>query len=142
MRVFYDILFLRKEVNILNNRIKAIRKQNKMTQVEFGEKIGVKGNTITNYENGLRSPSNAIITSICREFNINEKWLRTGQGEMYYTPKDKAANIVSDLLEESNPLYDIILGIAKTYQQLDSKSQVILQEFSKELLKNLKIEKN
>lgn len=109
-----------------------------MTQVEFGEKIGIKGNTITNYENGLRSPSNAIITSICREFNINEEWLRTGQGEMYNIPEDETANIVSDLLEESNPLYDIILEIAKTYQQLDSKSQTILQKFSKELLKNLK----
>lgn len=53
-----------------------------MTQVEFGEKIGVKGNTVTNYENGLRTPTDAVILSICREFNIREKWLREGIGEM------------------------------------------------------------
>ncbi len=67
----------------MKNRIKQIRKENKMTQVEFGEKIGVKGNTITNYENGLRNPTDAVVLSICREFDINEHWLRTGEGEMH-----------------------------------------------------------
>lgn len=67
----------------MKDRIKKIRKEKKMTQVDFGEKIGVKGNTITNYENGLRNPTDAVILSICREFNINENWLRTGEGEMH-----------------------------------------------------------
>lgn len=66
----------------MKNRIKQIRKDSKLTQAEFGERIGVKGNTITNYENGLRNPTAAVILSICREFNINEEWLRTGKGEM------------------------------------------------------------
>lgn len=109
-----------------------------MTQVEFGKKIGVKGNTITNYENGLRSPSDAVIISICREFGIDENWLRTGTGNMYKIPEYETATIVSDLLEENNTFYDIILEITKTYQKLDIKSQEILQEFSKELLRNLK----
>lgn len=65
----------------MNERIKQIRKDNNLTQTEFGEKIGVKGNTITNYETGLRNPSDAIIKAICREFNVNELWLRTGQGK-------------------------------------------------------------
>lgn len=67
----------------LKGRIKAVRKVNKMTQIEFGQKIGIKGNTVTNYETGLRNPSDAIIKSICREFNTNEHWLRTGEGEMF-----------------------------------------------------------
>lgn len=67
----------------MKDRIKQIRKNAKLTQVEFGEKIGVKGNTITNYENGLRNPTDAVILSICREFNINEDWLRTGEGDMF-----------------------------------------------------------
>lgn len=65
----------------MKNRIKQVRKERDLTQVEFGEKIGVKGNTITNYENGLRNPTDAVIRSICREFSINESWLRTGEGE-------------------------------------------------------------
>lgn len=66
----------------MEQRIKAIRKAKKMTQTEFGQRIGVRGNTVTNYETGLRLPSSAVIRSICREFNISERWLRTGEGEM------------------------------------------------------------
>ena len=67
----------------MQNRIKEVRKHLKLTQTEFGKRIGVKGNTITGYETGLRSPSDAVITSICREFNVSEKWLRTGDGDMF-----------------------------------------------------------
>jgi transcriptional regulator with XRE-family HTH domain len=67
----------------MQERIKIIRKHHKLTQTEFGEKIGVKGNTITGYETGIRSPSDAVIVSICREFNVNEVWLRTGEGEPF-----------------------------------------------------------
>ncbi len=67
----------------MDQRIKMIRKSQNLTQAEFGERIGIKGNTVTGYETGLRVPSDAIIISICREFNINEGWLRTGDGEMF-----------------------------------------------------------
>lgn len=74
----------------MKNRIKEIRIQKKLTQAQFGEKIGVRGNTITNYETGLRTPTDAIIKSICREFNVNEEWLRSGTGEMFKaTPSDE-----------------------------------------------------
>lgn len=67
----------------MKNRIKQIRKDVGLTQVEFGEKIGVKGNTVTNYETGLRNPTDAVILSICREFDVSEPWLREGIGEMF-----------------------------------------------------------
>ena len=67
----------------MKDRIKQVRKSENLTQTLFGEKIGVKGNTITNYETGLRTPTDAVIKSICREFNVNEKWLRTGNGDMF-----------------------------------------------------------
>lgn len=67
----------------MQERIKEVRKHYKLTQSEFGERIGVKGNTITGYETGLRSPSDAVIVSICREFGCNEVWLRHGEGEPF-----------------------------------------------------------
>lgn len=67
----------------MKDRIKMIRKENKKTQTEFGESIGIKGNTVTNYENGMRTPSDAIIKAICKEYNVNEDWLRYGTGEMF-----------------------------------------------------------
>ena len=66
----------------MEQRIKTIRKSNNLTQTEFGKRIGVKGNTVTNYETGLRIPSEAVILAICREFDVSERWLRTGEGVM------------------------------------------------------------
>ena len=116
----------------MDKRIKEIRESAGLTQVEFGKKIGLARKT------GNRIPSNIVINSICREFGINEEWLRTGKGEMYKIAEDQTSLIVSDLLKEDNPFYDIILEITKTYQQLDNKSKKVLQNFSKELLKNMK----
>lgn len=76
----------------IETRIKAVRKCQKLTQTEFGQRLGVKGNTITGYETGIRTPSEAVILSICREFHISELWLRTGQGEIY-TSRSESGNI-------------------------------------------------
>lgn len=66
----------------MNERLKEIRKLNKLTQEEFSKKIGITQSTVTAYECGNRVPSDSVILNICRVFNINETWLRTGEGEM------------------------------------------------------------
>ena len=66
----------------MQNRIKEIRKALGLNQAEFAEKIGMVPSAISNYEAGTRVPSDAIIKSICREYGVNETWLRTGAGEM------------------------------------------------------------
>lgn len=89
-------------------------------------------------------PRDLFIDSVCREYNINEDWLRNGTGEMFkkIPAEDETAAYVSELLEdEDNPLYSIIKGIMKTYSQLDNKSQEILRDFSKSLLHNMNTEK-
>ena len=88
----------------MNIRIKMIRDNAELTQDAFGKRIGSARNTIANYENGNRTPSNAVITSICKEFGICEKWLRTGEGEMYL-PMDKEtelARLTVDLFKEES----------------------------------------
>lgn len=126
----------------MKDRIKKIRKEAKLTQVQFGEKIGVKGNTVTNYESGLRTPTDAVIKSICREFNIDENWLRTGEGEMFLPvlEEDEMALYVSELLEDEgdNPLYTIIKEVMHTYSELSPKSQEVIRDVAAKLLENLK----
>lgn len=124
----------------MNKRIAEIRKANGLTQEKFGQKMGISKNYVNLIENEKKQPGDRLVSDICREFKINEKWLRTGEGEMDEPIEDETAAIVSDLLEEDNPFYDIIKGIMKTYRQLDDKSQNVLQNFSKELLDNLKKE--
>lgn len=67
----------------MNERIKELRKTLKLNQTDFGDRIGVKQATIAGYENGTRQPIDAVITAICREFGVNEDWLRHGSGEMF-----------------------------------------------------------
>lgn len=64
----------------MKDRIKAIRKYLGITQQEMADRIGIKRNTIANYEIGRNVPIDAVISLICREFGVNEVWLRTGEG--------------------------------------------------------------
>ena len=66
----------------MKDRIQQVRRSAGLNQTEFGKRIGVAQTTIAGYENGSRSLSDAAILSICREFCINETWLRTGAGNM------------------------------------------------------------
>ena len=70
-------------MNTLNERIKKLRKVFDLTQQEFAEKIGTARNNIAGYETGKRSPSEAVVSLICKTFNVSEAWLRTGEGEMF-----------------------------------------------------------
>lgn len=67
----------------MKERIKQVRKALNLTQRAFAEQLKMKQNTIATYEMGRAIPSDPTINSICREFGINEKWLRTGEGEMF-----------------------------------------------------------
>lgn len=126
-------------MNTVGERIKYLRRDVlKKSQKEFGESLGLKANSISCIETEVNTPSDQTIKAICREFNINEVWLRTGNGEIYVGIEDETAAIVSELLEENNPTYDIIKGIMKTYQKLDSKSQQVIDDFAKSLLEELK----
>lgn len=129
-------------MNILNLRLKKIRNEYHLSQEEFGNKIGIESRAhISALENGNRNITDRIVRDVCREFNISEQWLRTGEGDMHIIPEDETAIIVSELLEEDNPFYDIIKEIVKTYIDLDDKSKKILQTYSKKLLENIKAQK-
>ncbi|MEI3222742.1 MAG: helix-turn-helix transcriptional regulator [Dorea sp.] len=67
----------------MNERIKKIRKALDLTQQKFADQLGVKRNTVGQWECGINAVTDQVINSICREFNVNETWLRTGEGEMF-----------------------------------------------------------
>ena len=67
----------------MNDRIKELRKELGLSGEKFGEKIGVKKAAISKIESGVVGLSDSNILAICREFNVNEDWLRYGTGEMF-----------------------------------------------------------
>lgn len=67
----------------MKSRILKVRKDNKLTQDAFAERLTLSKNYVWQMEKGERNPSDRTIKDICREFNISEAWLRDGIGEMY-----------------------------------------------------------
>lgn len=88
----------------MEERIKTLRKQLGLNQTEFGNKIGVKQTTVAGYESGTRTPLDAVVSSICRVFNVNENWLRTGEGDMFIelSRDEEIANFVGAILKDEN----------------------------------------
>ena len=69
-------------------RIREVRKALGLTLEKFGEKIGMKKNSVSQIENGKNSVTEQVIKSICREFNVDYIWLTTGDGEMFIDNDD------------------------------------------------------
>jgi transcriptional regulator with XRE-family HTH domain len=84
----------------ISDRIKEVRKKAGLTQQKFADRIGAKQNTVAQYEIGRNVPIDPVITSICREFRVSEKWLRTGEGQMEIaeTQRDKLNHFFADVL--------------------------------------------
>ena len=122
-------------------RVKEVRKSLNLTMEQFGNKLGVTKVAISNIEKEKRNLTEQMSRAICREFNVSEEWLKTGEGEMYQqlSEDEEIAGIVSDLLEEGkdNAFYGIILEIAKTYNELSPASQKVLSEAAEKLADNL-----
>lgn len=118
----------------MNERIKELRKALGLTQAEFGEKLGVKPSTVTNYESGLRAPSDAMLVSICREYGVNEVWLRTGIGPML-VPRTREEEIVGFmgrllLREEGGFKRRFVSALA----MLDEDAWEVIERFARSLV--------
>lgn len=136
----YNII-QREAVSFMKDRIKKLRKELDLTQQAFADKIGMKQNTIAQYEMGRTTPSDAIIFSICREFDVNEEWLRTGKGEMFIelTEQEKIMKFTGLLLkDEDSVVANAIQALIVTYEQLDDTSKATLNKIIMQYIDNLK----
>lgn len=98
----------------MKERIKELRKSLGLTQLKFAERIGMKPNTIATYEMGRSIPSDPAINNICKEFSVNEEWLRTGEGEMFIQPDTFSL----DEFARERGMTELELGIIKVYFNL------------------------
>lgn len=120
----------------MQNRIKQVRKALNLNQAEFGERIGVKQSTVTAYECGNRTPLDAVIAMICKTFNVNETWLRTGEGEMFapVDPENQLMEWAGRVLADSSDSFRarfvrMMMGLTdKEWAVLESKARQLLDE--------------
>lgn len=125
----------------MDERIKELRKALDLNQTEFGNRIGIKQGTVTGYETGNRMPTDAVLLSICREFDVNETWLRTGEGEMFerLTDQQKVMKYTAMLLKDKESLVaNAIKNFIITYEQLDDTSKRVLEDVALKCLENIK----
>ena len=112
----------------VGERIRALRKSLKMNQNEFGDKIGLASNTITNYETDRRNPSNQVLELICREFSVNESWLRTGEGSMFVElPEEDEYFKAAAQIAKSND--KLVMQAIIEYWKLDDNGKKLLKDF-------------
>ncbi|MCI9547596.1 MAG: helix-turn-helix transcriptional regulator [Lachnospiraceae bacterium] len=120
----------------MNTRIKKLRKSLDLTQQKFSERIGSTQNVVANYETGRRNPSNSVINNICKTFNVNEEWLRTGEGEMFIkVSRDKRISDFIDnaLSQESSSFRHRFIAVLSA---LDDSDWEVLEKMALELAKN------
>lgn len=83
----------------IGKRLKTVRKELNLTLDKFGEKIGLKKATLSKMENDTSGLTDQTIMLICREFNVNEEWLRNGTGDMF-NPLSESGNLIDQLAAE------------------------------------------
>lgn len=120
----------------MKDRIRKLRKELGLSQSEFGDRIGIKQGSIAGYESGARTPLDTVITSICREYNVNEEWLKTGAGgdeNMFVktTPYQKAYNKFGYIMENSSPSKKaaLTLLLELLYTIPDDKWDIIMEQY-------------
>lgn len=96
----------------MNERITEIRNFLNLSQKDFAEKIGLKQGSLSDLETGRANITDRIILLICSQFNVNEEWLRFGNGQMFQ--KDKKQNEFFEIFDNINPvLQDFLIEVAK-----------------------------
>ena len=88
----------------INDRISRVLEDSGLTQTKFAERIHVVQSHISGLRSGAKKPTDRVIADICREFNVSELWLRTGEGEMYVkrNRNEEIAMLINELMREED----------------------------------------
>lgn len=118
----------------MNKQFYLLRKDLNLSQEQMGKKLGVTRSSISNMETGRFKITDTMVKLICNEFSVNEKWLRTGIGEMYNIPENNLVAKASKLLDEDDPGFKTFLEI---YSQLNPENRKLFIKMGLELLDNI-----
>ncbi len=99
----------------MNERLKYLRKHLGLNQMEMGVKMKLSQTHISSLENGAREVTDRILYDICREFSVNEQWLRTGEGEIF----NQAESFSLDEYAKKSNLTELEIAIMKGYMDLE-----------------------
>lgn len=110
----------------INDRVREIRNTLDLTQKEFGQRLAIAQSYLTNIETGKREVTEKIQKLICLQFNVNEEWLRTGEGEMFMDNDD---TLVAQLAKKYG-LDDFSRRFIETYVGLPEAQRAAVKNFA------------
>lgn len=119
----------------IGERVKELRKQVNLTQQAFADRLNLKRNTVGSYEVNVVEPSDRTISDICREFNVNETWLRTGEGEMFnqITRSEKITAFLTDITADEGD--DFKRRFVEMLAELEPEDWKLLERMAEKLQK-------
>ena len=109
----------------MHKRLKEIRKQLGLTQAEFGIRLGVTNSAVAYIEKGKRNLTEQMLLAICREYNVSEKWLRTGEGEMFIVTE----NALLDQIAKKYNLDALDRAMTETYYKLSKDHKEAVKSY-------------
>ena len=108
----------------MNERLRIVREDGKMSRAAFGQRIGVSGDVINNLERGRVEIKEHIIKLICSEFSINEEWFRTGIGEM----KIQTPSSTMEQLQKEFNLDEFGYNLVYEYLKLNTEQRKFVRD--------------
>ena len=114
----------------INDRIKAIRNALGLTQIDFGQKVGISQGHLTSIENGKRNVTDKSIKVICAMYNVNEDWLVNGVGDMF---KPVETEVIAKVVDEYN-LDSMDKKIIECYVQLPDEQRASIKNYLRTLV--------
>lgn len=109
----------------MNERVKKVRKTLKISQEEFGNKLGVTKASISRIESGINNVTEQMAKSICHEYKVDYLWLTKGIGDMFI-------DIADTLLDQLVVQYELTLEeteLLKDFLSLDKNERNVLMKF-------------
>lgn len=117
----------------MHERIRKLRRELDLTQEKFAERIGIKRNTIATYESGRNEPVDSVVALICREFHVNEEWLRNGTGEMFAQDSEDELQALTEKYSLS-PADRVLI---EKYVSLKADTRNAILEFMKDVVASM-----
>lgn len=114
------------------DRFKILRKTKKLSQTEFGERVGVSRGVIKNIEGKLVEPKELLIKQICKEYHVNYLWLTEGVGDMF----DESEDMLLEELADEYKLDELDKKIVEVYIKLSHQERMELKKILKKIIVN------
>ena len=126
----------------INERILEVRKSLKLSQTEFGKRIGVSRGVMNNIDLSIVEAKPLLIDQIVKTYNVNRVWLETGEGEMFVpqTDEQEISQIFGEALaEDGDPRRrKLLMSLINLVSNIPDEALPVVCEYAQQIADALK----